>query len=93
MATERSFDLLPVKYYHTVSIIPSELYNYFRFNKRSLYNLLFRRVQETFLEFGQDPKHGIGVKIGAIGVLHTCMSAVQDFGRRDTTDELSSAHP
>ena len=68
---ERSFDLLPVKYYHAVFTIPSELYDYFRYDKRRLYNLLFRSVRETLLEFGQDPRQGIGGKIGAICVLHT----------------------
>ena len=64
-------DRLPVKYFHGVFTVPSELYNYFRYNKKRLYNLLFRSVRETLLAFGYDPKHSIGGKIGAICILHT----------------------
>ena len=68
---DRNRDLLPVKYFHCVFTIPSELYVYFRYNKKLLYNLLFRSVRETLFTFGYDPKHGIGAKIGSICVLHT----------------------
>lgn len=68
---ERLYDLLPVKYFHCVFTIPSELYIYFRYNKKRLYDLLFRSVKETLLAFGYDPRHGIGGKIGAICILHT----------------------
>ena len=68
---DREYDLLPVKYFHCVFTIPSELYIYFRYNKKRLYDLLFRSVRETLLAFGLDPKHGIGGKIGAICILHT----------------------
>jgi hypothetical protein len=63
---ERQHDLLPVKYFHGVFTVPSELYNYFRYNKKRLYNLLFHSVRETLLAFGYDPKHSIEGKIGAI---------------------------
>jgi hypothetical protein len=68
---DRQNDLLPVKYYHCVFTIPSELYIYFKYNKKPLYDLLFRSVRQTLLAFGQDPKHGIAGKIGAICILHT----------------------
>jgi hypothetical protein len=68
---ERQFDLLPVKYFHCVFTIPSELYVYFRYNKKPLYDLLFRSARQTLLTFGQDPKYGIGGKMGAICLLHT----------------------
>ena len=68
---DRKYDLLPVKYFHCVFTIPSELYVYFRYNKKQLYDLLFRSVRETLLVFGYDPKHGIAGKIGAICILHT----------------------
>ena len=68
---DRHYDLLPVKYFHCVFTIPCELYLYFRYNKKRLYDLLFRSVRETLLAFGADPKHGIGGKIGAICILHT----------------------
>lgn len=68
---DRQYDLLPVKYFHCVFTIPSELYVYFRYNKKRLYDLLFRSVRQTLLAFGYYPKHGIGGKIGTICVLHT----------------------
>ena len=68
---DRQYDLLPVKYYHCVFTIPSELYIYFRYNKKLLYDLLFQCVRETLLTFGLDPKHGISGKVGAICLLHT----------------------
>ena len=68
---DRKHDRLPVKYFHGVFTVPSELYKYFRYNKKRLYNLLFRSVRETLLAFGYDPKQGIGGKIGAICILHT----------------------
>ena len=33
--------------------------------------MLFRAVSETLTEFGEDQKHGLGGKIGFIGILHT----------------------
>ena len=67
----RQHDLLPVKYFHCVFTIPSELYIYFRYNKKLLYDLQLSCVKDTLLAFGMDPKHKIGGKIGAILLLHT----------------------
>jgi len=68
---DRQQDLLPVKYFHCVFTIPSELYIYFRYNKKLLYDLQMRCVKDTLLAFGLDAKHGIDGKIGAILLLHT----------------------
>ncbi len=68
---DRQHDLLPVTYFHSVFTIPSELYIYFRYNKRILYDLLMRSVKETIQSFGKNPRNGIGGKIGAILLLHT----------------------
>lgn len=68
---DRRHDLLPVKYFHCVFTIPSELHPYFRYNKKLLYDLLLRTVKDTLLAFGIDPKHGINGKIGGIILLHT----------------------
>jgi len=68
---DRLYDLLPVKYFHCVFTIPCELYPYFRYNKKQLYDLLFQCVRETQLTFGLDPKHAISGKVGAICLLHT----------------------
>lgn len=68
---DRQQDLLPVKYFHCVFTIPSELYIYFRYNKKLLYDLQIRCVKDTLLAFGLDPKQGINGKIGGILLLHT----------------------
>ena len=68
---DRQHDLLPVKYFHCVFTIPSELYVYFRYNKKLLYDLMMRCVKDTLLTFGLDSKHKIKGKIGAILLQHT----------------------
>ena len=67
----RSFDLLPVKYFHGVFTVPEELRGLFRYNKRLLYDLLFRSVKETLFEFSLGPKQKMEAKPGFICVLHT----------------------
>jgi hypothetical protein len=68
---DRQHDLLPVKYFHCVFTIPSELYIYFLYNKKILFELQMRCVKDTLLTFGIDPKHGISGKVGGILLLHT----------------------
>ena len=68
---DRQYDLLPVKYFHCVFTVPSELYTYFRYNKKVLYDLMMRCVKDTLLAFGADPKHGINGKVGGILLMHT----------------------
>ena len=68
---DRQHDLLPVKYFHCVFTIPSQLYVYFRYNKRLLYGLMMRCVKECLMEFGLDPRQAISGKIGGIMLLHT----------------------
>lgn len=67
----RQHDLLPVPYFHCVFTVPSKLHIYFRYNKKILYDLLMTTTRLTLDEFGLDPKHGIGAKIGGITLLHT----------------------
>ena len=67
----RSYDLLPVKYFHGVFTVPEELRGLFRYNKRLLYNLLFQSVKETLFEFSLSPKQKMEAKPGLISVLHT----------------------
>lgn len=68
---DRQYDLLPVTYFHSVFTIPSELYIYFRYNKKIMYDLLMQSVKETLQTFGENERNGIGGKIGAILLLHT----------------------
>ena len=64
-------DVLPVKYHHTVFTIPAELRTLFLFNKKLLYNLLFKCVWETIESFSEDPRNRIEAKMGMIAILHT----------------------
>ncbi len=66
----RKQELLPVKYFHVVFTVPHELLELFRFNKKTMYNLLFEKAWETLCIFASDIKL-LGAKIGAIAILHT----------------------
>lgn len=68
---ERSYDLLPVKYFHVVFTLPSELRGLFLQNQSLLYNLLFRCVWDTIDEFAKDPRQQMMAKAGMIAILHT----------------------
>ena len=74
---ERKYDLLPVKYFHVVFTVPSELRTLFRFNQFTLYNLLFQASKETLFEFGQDPRQKMEAKLGMISILHTWNQRLQ----------------
>lgn len=65
---ERSADLLPVPYFHTVFTLPDHFNSLVLSNKRLMYELLFRAVRETLLTLG---KNNLGVTLGFFAVLHT----------------------
>jgi hypothetical protein len=67
----RRAELLPVGYFHTVFTLPHWLNPLARANQRQVYDLLFQSVAETLQEFGADPKHGLGGKLGFTAILHT----------------------
>jgi hypothetical protein len=67
----RKAELLPVPYYHNVFTLPHELNSLILSNKRIMLNILFKAVSQTLLEFGQNPKNGLGGKLGFIAILHT----------------------
>lgn len=64
-------DLLPVKYHHTVFTVPAELRPLIRYNKKLLYNLLFKCAWETINSFSKNPINRIEAKMGMIAILHT----------------------
>lgn len=66
----RKQELLPVKYFHVVFTVPHHLLELFRFNRETMYNLLFEKSWETLRLFAKDPKL-LGAMPGAIAVLHT----------------------
>ena len=57
-------------YFHTVFTLPSELRGIAYQNKRIVYELMFRAVQESQQELAKDPKH-LGGKITFFAILHT----------------------
>lgn len=68
---ERSYDLLPIRYFHVVFTVPSELRGVFIQNQKLLYDLLFRCAWETIDEFGLDKRQQMMAKMGMIAILHT----------------------
>jgi hypothetical protein len=62
--------VLPTHYFHVVFTLPAELRGVTRANRELVYDLLFRCVSKTLLEFGTDPKR-IGGELGITAVLHT----------------------
>ncbi len=70
----RAADLLPVEYFHLVFTLPAEIARIAYWNKRAVYNLLFRASAETVLTIAADPMR-LGAKVGLTAVLHTWGSA------------------
>lgn len=68
---ERSHDLLPIKYFHVVFTLPSELRAICRRNPRLCFDWLFRCTWQTIDLLSEDPKHQISARMGMIAVLHT----------------------
>jgi hypothetical protein len=68
---KRKAELLPVEYFHNVFTIPHELNQVALYNKKIVFDLLFKTVAETLQEFASDPKHDLGGKIGFTAILHT----------------------
>lgn len=65
-----SCTLLPVKYFHIVFTIPSELNRLCLVNQKYLYDILFKSASETILMLTKDKKH-LGALSGLVAVLHT----------------------
>ena len=66
----RQRELLAVPYVHVVFTLPHELAPLALYNKKLLYDLLFRTSAATLLEIAADSKH-LGAEIGFLSVLHT----------------------
>ena len=72
---ERRAELLPVPYFHVVFTLPSEIADLAFYNRRVMYNMLFKASSQTMLRIAADPKH-LGAKIAITSVLHTWGSAM-----------------
>jgi hypothetical protein len=68
---ERTYDLLPVKYFHVVFTVPSELRGLFLQNRKLLYTLLFQCAWGTIDGFALDPRQQMMAKMGMVAILHT----------------------
>lgn len=66
----REKDLLPVGYFHIVFTLPDDLNALALWNKKEVYNLLFKSSSEALMELAKDPKY-LGAEIGNISILHT----------------------
>lgn len=64
----RSAELLPVPYFHTVFTVPHQFNIVFLQNKKVMFNILFKAINET-LKTAAKTRHG--GTIGFFGVLHT----------------------
>ncbi len=66
----RKSEALPVKYFHVVFTVPSELNALCLQNPRLMYSILFRSAWESIESFGKDHKY-LGAKAGMLAVLHS----------------------
>jgi len=74
---KRTEDLLPVTYFHVVFTLPDLIRPIALRNKRIIYDMLFRAVNETIKTLCADPKH-LGAEVGFIAVLHTWSQTLMD---------------
>lgn len=65
-----SCNLLPVKYFHIVFTIPSELNRLCLVNQKVMYDILFQCASQTILTLAKDKKH-LDALSGLVAVLHT----------------------
>ena len=74
----RTAELLPVGYFHVVFTLPHELNPIILCNKAVVLKILFNAVSRTLLQFGRDPRNGLGGKLGFLAVLHTWDQKLSD---------------
>jgi putative transposase/transposase-like zinc-binding protein len=65
---KREEELLPVDYFHNVFTLPHSINTLARPNKKVIYDILFKSVSETLLQFGENE---FGGKVGFLAILHT----------------------
>src|SRR5690606_17741005 len=67
---KRREELMPVRYFHLVFTLPSELHDVVRYNERLAYGQLFKLAWESLSTLTGDNRY-LGVQTGMIAVLHT----------------------
>jgi hypothetical protein len=67
---QRREELLPTEYFHVVFTLPEPIAAIAFYNKKLIYDILFRATAETLLTIARDPKR-LGVELGFFAVLHS----------------------
>lgn len=67
---EREERILPVRHFHVVFTLPSELHALARYRRETLFDLLFACAPSTLLTLGRDERL-LGAELGLTAVLHT----------------------
>jgi hypothetical protein len=67
---DRTSELLPVPYFHTVFTVPHELNPLFLTNAKLMNSLLFKAASRTLSKLALDPQF-LGAEVGVTMVLHT----------------------
>jgi hypothetical protein len=67
---DRQEELLPVEYFHVVFTLPEQIARIAYYNRKEVYNILFRATAQTLTTIAGDPQH-LGAEIGFFAVLHT----------------------
>jgi len=67
---QRRAELLPTEYFHVVFTLPEPIAAIAFYNKKVVYDILFRATAETLLSIARDPKR-LGVELGFFAVLHS----------------------
>lgn len=73
---KRETELLPIRYFHVVFTLPSELRDNVRSNQKLLYATLMRAAADTLSKIGLDPKF-VGGQLSMLAVLHTWTRALE----------------
>jgi len=73
---KREAELLPIRYFHMVFTLPSELRDIVRSNQKLLYTVLTRAAVDTLQKIGLDPKF-VGGQLSMMTVLHTWTRALE----------------
>lgn len=66
----RQAELLPVEYFHVVFTVPEQIARVAFYNRRAVYNILFRATAQTLNTIAGDPRH-LGAETGFFAILHT----------------------
>lgn len=67
---DKTSELLPTSYFHTVFTLPHELNSLIMGNRKVLFKLLFEASSQTILTLAKDPQW-LGATPGIISILHT----------------------